>query len=384
MKYLHLIWAALFRSRTRTVLTLLSIAAAFLLFGMLDSVRVAFAAGSSAGRDRLVVASRASIMDSLPQSLAAQIEKVPGVAQVTSTTWFGGVYQDEQNFFPNFSVAPNFFAVHTEYRIDPAQLAEFANRRTAAIVGEALAQKHDWKIGDRIPLQAPGYPQQGSNDWNFELVGTFSIADDKRRGEEMQLMFRWDYFDEANDFSKGRVGWYTVRLADVNQATSVAQAIDALSRNSDHETRTQTEQAFSEAFTRQFADIGLIVAAIMAAVFFTLLLISANTMTQAVRERIPEIGVLKTLGFSGQSVLWLVLAEALLLIVTGGVAGLALASLLLPLLGAASGGALPLSGVALQTWLIGFAVMTAMGIAIGLLPALRAMRLKIVDALVTA
>lgn len=382
MKYLHLIWAALFRSKTRTLLTLLSVVTAFLLFGLLDSVRAAFNAGGNvAGYDRLVVASRLSITQMLPIRLEPQIERVPGVNKAVRAAWFGGIYRDQRNFFPNMSVGPDFFEIYPEYRIDPAQLQAFKSTRNGAVVGKALADKYGWKLGDTIPLQATIFPTGGSNDWQFKLVGIFTVADDKRQGEESALYFRWDYFNEANDFVKDRAGWWMVQLSDPDRADQVAQAIDKLSENSDHETKTQTEQAFNQAFVKQFADVGLIVSAIMGAVFFTLLLLTGNTMAQAVRERIPELAVLKTIGFSNHSVLLLVLAEAVLLLLLGGVLGLALAAVVMPMVGAASGGMIQLPSVPGATWVLGVALALAIGLLVGALPALRAMRLSIVDAL---
>ena len=382
MKYLHLVFAALFRSTTRTLLTLLSIITAFLLFGMLDSVRVAFNAGTDvAGYDRMVTASRVSITQMLPYRLKDEIATVPGVEQVVPMAWFGGVYRDQKNFFPNFSSDAGFFDLYGEFSIPEEQVAAFENTRNGAVVGRALATTYGWEIGDTIPLQATIFPKDGSNDWAFELVGIFEIADPRRRGEENQLIFRWDYFDEANDYVKGQAGWFMVKLSDPERADEVAQAIDALSANSDRETRTQSEQAFNQAFVKQFADIGLIVTAIMAAVFFTLLLLTGNTMAQGVRERIPELAVLKTIGFSNASVLWLVLAEAALLVVLGGLVGLALASALIPVVSAESNGIIQLGTVPSDTWITGLVLMLAIGLAVGLLPALRAMRLNIVDAL---
>lgn len=382
MKYLHLVFAALFRSTTRTLLTLLSIITAFLLFGMLDSVRVAFNAGTDvAGYDRMVTASRVSITQMLPYRLKDEIATVPGVEQVVPMAWFGGVYRDQKNFFPNFSSDAGFFDLYGEFSIPEEQVAAFENTRNGAVVGRALATTYGWEIGDTIPLQATIFPKDGSNDWAFELVGIFEIADPRRRGEENQLIFRWDYFDEANDYVKGQAGWFMVKLSDPERADEVAQAIDALSANSDRETRTQSEQAFNQAFVKQFADIGLIVTAIMAAVFFTLLLLTGNTMAQGVRERIPELAVLKTIGFSNASVLWLVLAEAALLVVLGGVIGMGLASLLIPVVSEQSNGIIQLGTVPAETWATGALLMLAIGLAVGLLPALRAMRLNIVDAL---
>ncbi len=382
MKYLHLIWAQLFRSRTRTALTLLSVVTAFLLFGLLDSVRVAFNSGGSVdGANRLIVSSRLSITQTLPIRLLQQIESVPGVRKATYAMWFGGIYQDVKNFFPNFSVAPNFFEIYTEYEVPPEQVEAFKATRTGAAVGEALAQKFGWKIGDTIPLQATIFPRSGSNDWPLELTTIFRVKDRSQVGQENQLVMNWAYFDEANDYIKNQVSWFTVVLDDPSRASQVAQAIDAISANSDHETKSQTESAFQQAFAKQFADIGLIVTAIMGAVFFTLVLLTGNTMAQAVRERIPELATLKTLGFTDATVLMLVLAESVLLVVLGGVLGMGLAAAIIPGLAKASGGMLPTQSVPGQTWLIGLALMTVIGVVVGLLPALRAQRLKIVDAL---
>ncbi|MGV6483754.1 ABC transporter permease [Stenotrophomonas indicatrix] len=382
MKYFSLVWAQLFRSRTRTLLTLLSVVAAFLLFGMLDSVRVAFSSGGSVeGANRLVTASRLSITQSLPIRLEAQIRQVSGVRDVTYGMWFGGIYQDPKNFFPNFSVAPNYFDVYRELQIDPAQLQDWQQTRTGAMVGETLAKQFGWKVGDTIPLQATIFPRGGSNDWPLELKGIYRSKDRAlAANEERQLMMNWKYFDESNDYIKNQVSWYTVTLDNPEQSSRVAQAIDAISANSDHETKTQTESAFQQAFVKQFADIGMIVTSIMGAVFFTLLLLTGNTMAQAVRERIPELATLKTLGFKDSTVLTLVMVESVLLIGLGGLLGMGLAALILPAISPKSMGMLP-PHVPTPTWLVGIVLIVVIGIVVGLLPALRAKRLKIVDAL---
>jgi len=383
MKYFSLIWAQLFRSRTRTLFTLLSIVTAFLLFGMLDSVRVAFSNGGSsvAGANRLIVASRLSITQSLPIRLEPQIRQVEGVRDLTYGMWFGGIYQDPKNFFPNFSVAPNYFDIYSELEVAPEQIEAFRSTRTGAIVGESLAKQFNWKIGDTIPLQATIFPRNGSNDWPLQLVGTFRSKDRAVAGnEERQLMMNWKYFDESNDYIKNQVSWYTVTLDNPDHASRVAQAIDAISANSDHETKSQTESAFQQAFIKQFADIGMIVTSIMGAVFFTLLLLTGNTMAQAVRERIPELATLKTLGFTDGTMLMLVMVEAVLLVGLGGVIGLGLAALALPLMAPQTMGLLP-PQVPSQTWIVGALLIVVIGLVVGVLPALRAKRLKIVDAL---
>lgn len=382
MKYFSLVWAQLFRSRTRTLLTLLSVVAAFLLFGMLDSVRVAFMSGGSVeGANRLITASRLSITQSLPIRLEAQIRQVAGVRDVTYGMWFGGIYRDPKDFFPNFSVAPNYFDIYGELEVAPDQLKRWQDTRTGAIVGESLAKDFGWKIGDTIPLQATIFPRGGSNDWPLEMVGTFRSKDRAVAGnEERQLMMNWKYFDESNDYIKNQVSWYTITLDNPDHASRVAQAIDAISANSDHETKTQTESAFQQAFVKQFADIGMIVTSIMGAVFFTLLLLTGNTMAQAVRERIPELATLKTLGFQDRTVLALVMVESILLVGLGGAIGMGLAATILPVLAPQTRGLLP-PHVPTTTWLVGIGLIIVIGIVVGLLPALRAKRLKIVDAL---
>ena len=382
MKYFHLVWAALSRSKTRTLLTLLSVVAAFLLFGMLDSVRVAFNSGGSvAGANRMVTMSRLSITQMLPYSLDAQIRAVPGVRNAAYAAWFGGIYRDPKNFFANFSVSPEYLDLYPEFKLPPAQKQAWLADRRGAVVGKALADRFGWKVGDTIPLQATIFPTRGSNDWSFTLRGIYRIEDPKLKGQEQAMFFHWKYFDEANDYVKGRVGWWIVEPAGADAANRVAKAIDRLSENSDHETKTQSEAAFNQSFAKQFADIGLIVTAIMGAVFFTLLLLTGNTMAQAVRERIPELAVLKTIGFSNRSVLWLVLGESVLLVVLGGLLGMGLAAAIVPAVGAASGGMVQLPGLLAQTWGTGLALMLGIGLLVGLLPALRGMRLNIVDAL---
>lgn len=382
MKYLHLVWAALFRSKTRTLLTLLSVVAAFLLFGMLDSVRVAFNSGGSvAGANRMVTMSRLSITQMLPYSLDAQIRALPGVKRAAYAAWFGGIYRDPKNFFANFSVSPDYLDLYPEFKLPPAQKQAWLADRRGAIVGESLATRFGWKIGDTIPLQATIFPTKGSNDWPFTLRGIYVVEDQKMKGQENVMFFHWTYFDEANDYVKGRVGWWIVEPASADAADRVARAVDTLSENSDHETRTQSEAAFNQSFAKQFADIGLIVVAIMGAVFFTLLLLTGNTMAQAVRERIPELAVLKTIGFSNRSVLWLVLGESVLLVVLGGAIGLGFAALLVPVVSAGSGGMIQLPGLLPQTWAMGLGLAALIGVVVGLLPALRGMRLNIVDAL---
>jgi putative ABC transport system permease protein len=384
VKYLHLIWAALLRRKARTVFTILSVLTAFLLFGLLDTVRTAFnnVGGNVSGADRLVTVSKISFTMALPMSLNTRIQAVPGVAAVSYANWFGGQYQDGRDFFPSQAVAKNFFDLYPEWQMPAAQRKAFRDTRTGAVVGENLAKRMGWKIGDKIPLQATIFPQKGgSNTWVFDLVGIYHVSNPEQRGNENNFWFNYDYFDEARQFGQGSVGRYAIKLTDPKQATAVEQAIDALSADSDHETKTETEQAFTAALVGQFADIGLIVGSIMGAVFFTLVLLTGNTMAQAVRERIPELAVLKTIGFSRRSVLTLVLAEAVLLLAIGASIGLFLAGIAAAAVQTQIGTQLVLPPVGATEWLRGLALAAVIGIIVGFLPARRGMRLRIVDAL---
>ncbi len=386
MKYFHLIWAALFRRKTRTILTLVSILAAFVLFGLLNGVRVTFnnIGNSAAGAKRLQTTSRMSIMQTLPQALGSRIARIHGVEKVAYVNWFGGAYQDAHNQVFTFAVSPDYLDLYPEETVSPEALKTFANTRIGLLVGQKLANKYHWKVGQKIPLMSSIYPRNdGSRTWPFVIVGIMHPAKgDKGNGMlESSALMHWKYFDESNPYNQGEVGWYVTRVADVDQSARIAKAIDALSANSEHETRTRSEQAALAAQVKQIADVGLIVGSIMGAVFFTLLLLTGNTMAQAVRERTSELAVLKTLGFSDRSVLGIVLAESVLLVLIGGVVGLGLVAVISPALGAASGGAINLPPVGVESWAQGIALMIGIGLLVGALPALRAMRLNMVDAL---
>jgi putative ABC transport system permease protein len=385
MKYLHLIWAELFRRKTRTFLTLFSIVAAFLLFGLLDGVRESFAeAGQSAnGAQRLQTGAKLSFIQPLPMALNDRIARIDGVKGVAYANWFGGAYQDPHNQIFSFAVSPNYLDQYPEIDVTPAERKAFDDTRTGILVGEDLMQRFGWKVGQKIPLQSTIFPNSdGSKNWSFDIVGVMKPKDKKTGGWYGQmLMMHWKYFDESTPYNRGQTGWYVVSLHDANQADRAAKAIDALSANSDHETKTQTEQAAAQAWMKQMADIGLIVSSIMGAVFFTLLLLTGNTMAQAVRERIPELAVLKTIGFSNHSVLLMVLAESVLMVLIGGVLGVALSVVLGPIVAGISNGAVQIPPVGWRSWALGIALMLGIGLLVGALPALRAMRLNIVDAL---
>jgi len=381
MKYLHLIWSNLGRKKLRTGLTILSILVAFVLFGYLAAIRQAFSAGVEvAGVDRLVMRHKVSIIQFLPESYEARIEAVPGVVAATHATWFGGIYQDPKNFFGQFPVKPTeYMAMYPEFQLPDDEMEAWLATRTGAVVGRKTAEKYGWKIGDRIPIEATIWTHKdGSRTWYFDLVGIYDGAE--KGTDTTQFLFRYDYFDEARAFAAGEVGWYVVQVADPDRAAEIAAAIDEQFANSAAETKTEPELAFVQGFANQAGNIGAILTAILAAVFFTILLVAGNTMAQSVRERTQELAALKAIGFTDGGVLRLVLGESLCVAVVGGGLGLALAWLLTGF-GDPTGGALPIFYFPTRDLLLGAVLVVATGVAAGLLPAVVARRLRIADAL---
>jgi len=382
MKFLPLIWSNLKRKKVRTSLTLLSILVAFILFGFLSAIKQALIGGIAlAGANRLVVRHKVSLIQPLPESYKARMEKIPGVAAATHQTWFGGIYQDAKNFFMQNPVVPEeFMDMHPEFLLPPDQMKAWQATRTGAIVGRRTAERFHWKIGDRVPIQSAIWAKSdGSRLWEFDLVG---IYDGKEKGTDTTpLFFRYDYFEEARvALAKGQVGWYTIRVKDPAQAAAVATRVDEEFENSPAETKTETEGAFVQAWARQIGDIAFITASILGAVFFTILLVTGNTMAQTVRERTGELGVLKAIGFTSQQVLALVLGESCVLAVIGGVLGLGLAWLITSH-GDPTGGMLPQFYFPIRDLLIGVGLSVVLGFVTGIFPALQAMRLRVADAL---
>jgi putative ABC transport system permease protein len=381
MKFFHLIWSNLKRKKLRTSLTLLSLLVAFVLFGFLSAIKQALVGGvAMAGADRLVVRHKVSIIQLLPVSYLARMERIPGVALATHQTWFGGIYQDPKNFFMQNPVVPEeFLDMHPEVILPPEQKKAWLETRTGAIVGRNTAERFHWKIGDRVPIRSPIWAKEdGDRTWEFDIVG---IYDGRDKGTDTTpLFFRYDYFDEARRDGKGQVGWYTIRVKDPAQAEAVARQVDEEFENSSAETKTEPEGAFVQAWARQIGNIAFIVAAILGAVFFTILMVTGNTMAQAVRERTGELGVLKAIGFRNAQVLAMVLAESCLLTVLGGAVGLGLAWLVISR-GDPTHGLLPLFYFPTRDLLAGLGISLALGFVTGIFPALQAMRLRVADAL---
>lgn len=382
MKYLHLIRKNLGRRKVRTVFTVLSIFVAFILFTVLMALRTGFEGGVElAGADRLITIHKVSLIQPLPESYEADIEAVDGVVEAVHASWFGGVYQDPRNFIAQMAVVPEeWLDMYPEYLLTPAERQAWAADRTGAIAGRALADRFGWKVGDRIPIQGTIWRRKdGSKLWEFTLDGIYEPAEEGI--DDTQFFFQYDFLDEARQFGEGLVGWYVVRIADPQRADAIAEAIDAEFANSPTETKTATEKAFVQAFANQIGDIGTIVTAILAAVFFTMLLVAGNTMAQAVRERTGELAVLKTLGFTDGKVLGLVLAESLAVAALGGALGLAVGWVVVAGVAAELGAFLPTLYARPRDLALGAVLVALVGIAAGILPAYQAMRLEVVQAL---
>ncbi|HWI18821.1 MAG TPA: FtsX-like permease family protein [Vicinamibacterales bacterium] len=379
MKFLPLLWSSLWRKKIRTIFTLLSVFIAFLLFGLLMTIRGAFSFGVDiAGLDRLVLIHKVALIMPLPVSYKERLAAMEGVSIASHQTWFGGVYQDPANFFAQMVVEPEpFMKIYPEYVIPDDQVKAWLADRQGAIVGVDLAKRFGWKIGDRIPITGTIWQPKQGQTWEFNIVGMYDGA---AGVDKTQFFFRYDYLDENRAAGEGLVGWYVVKIADPSQAQQMGARFDAMFANSSAETKTTTEKGFVEGFAKQVGDIGAIMIAILVAVLFTMLLVAANTMAQSVRERTSEIGVLKTLGFSNASILSLILGESVLIAVLGGSLGLGVAWLIVQG-GDPTNGMLPIFILPTRDVVLGGVMIILLGLIAGALPAFNAMNLKITDAL---
>ncbi|HSC45081.1 MAG TPA: FtsX-like permease family protein [Candidatus Acidoferrum sp.] len=379
MKFSRLIFANLFRKKVRLILTIGSFAVALFLFAFLSIVRGAFLGNAElASANRIITINRTSIINLIPLSYKDKIQRIPGVTYVTHNNWFGGIYQDEKNFFPQFVIDPSSQRqVFPELVVPDDQWANFLKDRQGAIAGAKTAKRFGWKIGDRIPIKTTLY---GGGAWEFNLDGIYHGT--RTQDDETQFWFQWDYFEEKiPDRVKGQTGWYVIRIADPKDAPKIAKAIDSEFANSPSETKTEAESAFAANWVKQFGNIQFLIVTIGAVVFFTLLLVTGNTMAISVRERTSELAVLKAIGYSDRSVLFFVLAESLVISMFGGLLGLLLAVAAMPALGAALASMLPNLALPKSVLGIGLVVALVVGIAAGLLPGIGAMRMRVVNAL---
>jgi putative ABC transport system permease protein len=379
MKFRGLIFANLFRKKARLLLTIGSFAVALFLFAFLGVVRDAFNRGADvAGADRLIIINRTSIINTIPLSYRDKILRIPGVKSITHDNWFGGVYQEEKNFFPQFVIdAENQRQVYPEFTVPDDQWDTFLKDREGAIVGARTMQRFGWKIGDRIPIKTTLY---GGGSWEFNIDGVYHGK--RPMDDETQFWFQWDCFEERiPDGLKGQIGWYILRVDNPDDSPRIAKAIDEEFANSPNETKTETESAFAAGWVKQFGNIQFLIATIGSVVFFTLLLVTGNTMAISVRERISELAVLKAIGFSDRSILFLVLAESLIIAVAGGLLGLAFAVVAVPALAIALSGMLPVLVLKPSVLSVGLLTALLVGAAGGILPGIGAMRLEVVNAL---
>jgi putative ABC transport system permease protein len=380
-KYLPLLWANLTRKRLRTALTLASIFVAFLLFGLMQTLRVALTGSPDlAGVDRLITLHKVSIIQPMPLSYLNRIRGVQGVKVASSSNWFGGIYKEDKNQVAAFAVdVPTFFEAYNEYELPPAQKEEFLKERTSAIVGSQIAKNFGWKTGDTIPMRSNIFTRKdgGGSVWPLKIAGIYTASN----GDNQSVYFHYDYFNESRAFGRDTIGMVVVRLENKDDSARIAKQIDAMFANSSTETKTATEKAFMQGFANQMGNIGALLTAIATAVFFTMLLVTANTMGQSIRERLNEIAVMKTLGYSSFGVTSMVLAEAILVTAIGGALGLAVSVLFAHAIGSNLQQFFPVLGVPPSTYVIGAILIVVLGALAAVLPCIQAGQLRIVDAL---
>ena len=379
---LQLVWGNLTRKKLRTLFTLASVIIAFVLFALLGGLSRAFTSGVElAGADRLITQHKVSFIQPMPLAYVQRVRGMDGVRAATHYTWFGAYFQDPRQQFALFPTEMNTINdIYPEYRMSEAEREQLMSDQTGLMIGKAMAELYGWALGDRVPIFSSIYPlQDGSYSWEFTIRAIFTGTGNE--ADEMQAFAHYDYFNEARRFGRDSVGWIVTRIEQPEQADAISEQIDARFANSPTETKTSTEAGWAAGFAAQFGNIGLIVQLVMACVFFTLLLITGNTMAQAVRERTPELAVMKTLGFGEARLMSLVLAESLTVALIGGVVGLLLGTVLVQ--GAASALAQFFPGLTMSAatlgWGLGFAV--ALGLITGAWPAWRAGRLNVVTAL---
>ena len=379
-KYFGLIASGLLRKKLRTTLTLLSLAAAFTLLGLLQAVNSLFSGGADfLGVNRLITQASTSFTQPLPMRMLPQLEAVPGVSAVSHSQFFGGIYGDGRSFFPQFAVNPRRLRqTYPEWVMPEDAWRNFTSTQDGAIAGRLLAEKNGWKVGDIIPLNSFIWTKaDGSRVWEWRLVGIFDGRNEEWQERANLMYLNYGQFDEGrNPAARGLAGVYVVQLGNPDDAERVAAAIDAKFENSSDETKTQSEQEFQLGFIRQLGDIGLIVNLITGAVFFSILFLTGVAMGQAVRERIPELAVLKCLGFTDAKVMWLVLAESFALCLIGALGGMGMANVVMATLPPE----FPIQADAFVWGIAGVSVIV-LSLLVGLPPALTARRLKIVDAL---
>lgn len=380
MKYLPLLFKNIVRKKTRLLLTVGSFAIALFLFGILAIVNNSFngALNNMAGVDRLMVQNRVSIIQPVPEAYKEKIERVQGVKSVTYANWFGAYYQDERNFFPQYAIdEANYRQMYPEFKVSDAEWKAWEEDREGVIVGEKTAKRYGFKIGDRVPLLGVLWSPEKS--WSFNIRGIYHA--DKPDEDTSQFWLHWKLFDERRSFGKGTVGWYIVRIDNPDHAVRISKEIDSLFANSSTETKTQTEKEMMAGWAKQTGNIGLIITIIGSIVFFTLLLVVGNTMAMSIRERVRELAVLKAIGFTDTFVLFFVIGESVLVAAIGVAVGLLLMAIFLPGIEAKLGGILQFVFLPKDKAIEGVIITLAIAFLAGIIPAVNASRLRVVDAI---
>jgi putative ABC transport system permease protein len=379
MKFLGLVLKSARRSKRRTLLTIMSVAIAVFLFSSLRAVLDGFSAGAEASSSTRIVTIRStSLIFQMPMSHAEVIRNIPGVQDITWANWFGGIYKDPKNFFANIAVDPeSYLRMYPEVLLTPEEKQAFLEDRTGCIVGDGLAKRYGFKVGDKITLQV-GIPDYGNRDYDFTVRAVYKSGG--AAVDNQSMLFQWKYVDERSRL-KGQVGWYVAQIANPDKAAAIATAIDQKFANSPYETKTDTEKAFQSSFVSMFGNLNLLLGSIALAVVVSTLFVAGNTMAMSVRERTTEIAVMRTLGFPSATIFLLVAGEGLLMAVIGGVIGAGLARVIVNPDLMQAGAFIPVFGVNNENMAMALGLSALIGVLAGLIPATMASRLKIVDAL---
>jgi len=377
-KHLPLVFKNSWRNKRRTVLTILSVGVSLCLLGVLMAIYHAFymSKPDDYSAKRLVTRNKVSLAVPMPGFYEDKIKAVSGVSEVSRSQWFGGVYKDPKNFFAQFGVEPDkFFVIRPEMSLPEDAKKAFITERTACIAGRKLADQFDWKVGDRITLKGTIFPI------NLELTlrGIYDapIANDV-------LYFNWDYLDKSLPQARqSQVGTFNILAHSTDDVPRIADAVDNLFRDSTAQTKTESESAFGLSFLAFLGNVKFFLLSICAAVTFTILLVSGNTIAMSVRERVREVGVLKTLGYTRGAILGMILGEAVAVCLIGGILGLGLASILAVVIRHGPSFAAPLQYLSIVPSVAALCLVIAalIGLISAFFPALNASRISIVEAL---
>ena len=381
MYYLKLIFKNVFRAKLRSSLTIVGLVIAIVAFGLLQTVVDAWFAGSNAASaSRLVTRNAISLVFPMPIYYRERMRAVNGVKSVTLLNWFGGVYKEPRNFFPQFAIDhENFFDLYPEFIVPPDQLIAFKRDRQGAAVGRKLADEFGWKIGDTIPIRGTIF----SGTWTFTLRAIFDAKDDTTITR--QMYFHWDYINEWLKQKYPRrmeqIGTFVIEVDDPSRTADIAKAIDAEFKNSLAETLTETEKSFQLGFISQMEQIIITIRIVSFVVIFIIMAVVANTMAMTARERLTEYATLKALGFGPGFVAALIFGEALMLSLIGGGLGILLTFPLAKVVGVIASAVFAVFKVSQATVLMQLACAVVVGVAAALVPSWRSARVKIVDGL---